>query len=299
MDWKRIVNGLLTPPIFVVILLIPTASALLVTVMITSCTDSMLAIFSYTLSAYTLTITGCKVPRAVRGYKVFKNQNRYIQRWRSDPRLRTSISLHLALIFNVSYGALHLGLGLWHGTIWFSSIGAYYVCLAAMRFFLLTHTRYYESGKSIHRELIAYHACGWILLLLNIALSIIIFFMVYWGRSFTHHAITAIAMAAYTFSALALSIANAIRYKKYKSPVFSASRAIGIASALVSMLMLEATMLTTFDDGTLTGIRKKLLLGITGSTISVLIAITAIRMITASTQQLKTLKFEVKNGTKQ
>ena len=65
------------------------------------------------------------------------------------------------------------------------------------------------------------------------------------------------------------------------------------------MLMLEATLLTTFDDGTLTGIRKKLLLGITGSTISVLIAITAIRMITASTQQLKTLKSEVKNGTKQ
>ena len=130
---------------------------------------------------------------------------------------------------------------------------------------------------------------------MNLALALIIFFMVYWNRTFRHHMITAIAMAAYTFAATAIAIVNVIKYKKYNSPVFSASKAISLAAALVSMLTLEATMLTTFGGGTMTATEQKWMLGATGGTISVLIVATAIYMIVMGTKKLKTNQTEVEN----
>ena len=103
-------------------------------------------------------------------------------------------------------------------------------------------------------------------------------------------------MAAYTFTAFTLAIINVIKFRKYNSPVFSASKAISLAAALVSMLTLESTMLTTFSDGTMTNFDKKMMLGMTGGAISLLIVVMAVYMIINATVRLKKLKTEVKNG---
>ena len=217
----------------------------------------------------------------------FKAENKYIRRLLNDPRLRVNISLYSALAWNVAYGIFQLWLGFWHRTFWFCSLGAYYVILAVMRFSLLLHTRKYFPGERMREELIKYRACGWIFLIMNTALSLIVFFMVYWNRTFNHHMITSIAMAAYTFTAVTFAIVNAVKYKRYNSPVFSASRAISLASALISMLTLEATMLTTFSDGTMTAFQQKIMLGATGGTISFFIITMAIYMIVSGTRKLR------------
>jgi preprotein translocase subunit SecF len=69
-----------------------------------------------------------------------------------------------------------------------------------------------------------------------------------------------------------------------------------LAAALVSMLTLESTMLTTFSEGTMTAMEQKIMLGTTGGVISALIVATAIYMIVAGTKKLKQLNSEVKNG---
>ena len=212
-----------------------------------------------------------------------------------DARLRVNLSLYGSLAWNALYGILQLWLGFYHHTFWFYSLGAYYICLGVMRFFLLLHTRRYAPGEKMQNELEKYRACGWVFLLMNLALALIIFFMVYWGRTFEHHMITAIAMAAYTFTAFTVAVVNVVEYRKYNSPVFSASKAISLAAALVSMLTLESTMLTAFGDGTMTATEQKWMLGATGSAISVLIVAMAIYMIVAGTKKLKILKSEVKN----
>jgi hypothetical protein len=78
--------------------------------------------------------------------------------------------------------------------------------------------------------------------------------------------------------------------------VISASKAISFAAALVSMLTLESTMLTTFGEGTMTPTAQKQMLGATGGVISLLIVLMAIYMIAVGTKKLKQLKTEVKNG---
>ena len=296
MDWKKHGKALLFPHIAIMIILVPIATALLVSSMVFVGTESPFAIVSYVIAAYTLTVWCFRIPHLIKLFKSFKDKNKYARRLQDDARLRVNLSLYGSLAWNALYGILQLWLGFYHHTFWFYSLGAYYICLGVMRFFLLLHTRRYAPGEKMQTELVKYRACGWVFLLMNLALALIIFFMVYWGRTFKHHMITAIAMAAYTFTAFTVAIVNVVKYRKYNSPVFSASKAISLAAALVSMLTLESTMLTAFGDGTMTATEQKWMLGATGSAISVLIVAMAIYMIVAGTRKLKILKSEVKNG---
>lgn len=295
MDWKKIGKALLFPHIVIMISLVPLATVLLVGSMVFVGTESPIAYISYLLAAYTLTIWCMKIPNIIRFFKRFKNENKYAQKWLTDTRLRVNVSLYGSFAWNALYGIFQLWLGFYHHTFWFYSLGAYYICLGIMRFFLVRHTAKYAPGERMQIELVKYRACGWVFLVMNLALSLIVFFMVYWNRTFEHHMITAIAMAAYTFSAFAAAIVNMVKYKKYNSPVFSASKAISLASACVSMLTLTSTMLTTFNDGTMDALTRKLMLGGVGFAVSGTVVTMAIYMIVQSTKKLKKINTEVQN----
>ena len=296
MDWKKLGKTLLFPHIAIMIVLVPISIVLLVASMVFIGTESPIAYISYVLSAYTLTVWCVKIPYLIKFFKAFKDENKYARKWQDDTRLRVNVSLYGSFFWSIAYALFQLWLGFYHHTFWFYSLGTYYICLAVMRFFLLLHTRKYAPGERMREELLKYRACGAVFLLMNLALTLIVFFMVYWNRTFEHHMITAIAMAAYTFTAFTVAIVNVIKYKKYNSPVFSASKAISLAAALVSMLTLESTMLTTFSDETMTAAEQKWMLGATGGAISVLIIATAIYMIVVGTKKLKLLESEVENG---
>lgn len=293
MNWKKIGKALLFPHIVIMISLVPLATVLLVGSMVFVGTESPIAYISYVLSAYTLTVWCMKIPNIIRFFKRFKNENRYAQKWFHDTRLRVNVSLYGSFAWNALYGVFQLWLGIYHQTFWFSSLGAYYICLGIMRFFLVRHTTKYAPGERMQTELVKYRACGWVFLVMNLALSLIVFFMVYWNRTFEHHMITAITMAAYTFSAFAVAIVNMVKYKKYNSPVFSASKAISFAAACVSMLTLTSTMLTTFNDGTMDALTRKLMLGGVGLAVSGTVVTLAIYMIVQGTKKLKKINTEV------
>ena len=290
MDWKKIGKALLLPPIAIMIILIPIATVLLVYSMVFLGTQSVAAIVSYVLAAYTLTIWCFKIPYLIRYFKTFKNENKYARIWRSSPGLRVNVSLYGTLIYNTAYALLQLGLGFWHHSLWFYALAGYYICLAVMRFFLVQFTIKNKPGEKMRQELIRYRLCGIIFLLMNVALSLMVFFIVYWNRTFRHHEITTIALAAYTFSALTIAIVNVIKYRKYNSPVYSASKAISFAAACVSMLTLETTMLTTFGDGTMDAVTRKIFIGCTGGVISVFVIMMAVYMIRQSNKKLKEFK---------
>ena len=290
MQPKKIAKALLFPHILIMIALVFVSGSSLAYSMAVKGSDSLYAIISYVLSAYTLTVWCIRAPSLVRQFNSFKKENKYAIRWQIDTRLRVNVSLYGTLAFNTVYGLFQLWLGVYHQTFWFSSLGGYYICLAVMRFFLLGHTKRYRAKEKIREELIRYRICGFVLLLMNLMLSLIIFFMVYWGRTFIHHEITTIAMAAYTFTSLTLAIINIVKYRKYESPVYSASTAIGLSSACVSMLTLESTMLTTFGDNTTSPLMQKILLGSSGAAVSVLIIVMAISMIYIGTKKLKEIK---------
>ena len=290
MDWKKFGKALLFPHIAIMIILIPIATVFLVYSMVFLGTESVAAIISYVLAFYTLTVWCFKIPYLIHFFKTFKDENKYARRWQDDTRLRVNVSLYGTLIWNTAYAVFQLGLGFWHHTFWFYSMAGYYITLAVMRFFLVRHTSRHKPGEKMKEELIKYRTCGWVFLLMNLTLSVMVFFMVYWNRTFHHHEITTITMAAYTFTAFTMAIINMVKYRKYNSPVYSASKAISLAAACVSMLTLESIMLTTFGDGSTDALTRKILLGSTGGVVSVFIIIMAIYMIVQSSKKLKALK---------
>lgn len=290
MDLKKIGKALLFPHIAIMLILIPIATVFLVYSMVFLGSESIAAIISYVLAFYTLTVWCVKLPYLIKFFKTFKSENKYARLWQDDARLRVNISLYGTLIWNTAYAVFQLGLGFWHHTFWYYSLAGYYISLAVMRFFLVRHTSKHKAGEKMREELIKYRACGIVFLVMNLALTLIIFFMVYWNKSFVHNEITTIAMAAYTFTAFTVAIINIVKYRKFGSPIFSASKAISLTAACVSMLTLEATMLTTFNDGTMDEFTRRIFLGISGGIISLFIIVMAIYMIVESNRKLKLLE---------
>ena len=289
MPWKRIAKSLLFPPPVLIVALLPAATVLLVLFL---GEESPLAYISYGIAFYTLTVACVRIPQLLAFFKSLKRENKYVQKWLDDPRLRVNVSLYGSLVWNIAYALLQLWLGLYYGTFWFYSLGAYYICLALMRFFLLHYTQKYTAGEHRRSELVRYRACGWILLAMNLSLSLILFFMVYWDRTFHHHQITAIALALYTFTALTVAVVSIVKYRRYQSPVFSAAKVISLVAALVSVLTLEATMLTAFGT-TMAASERKWMLGTTGAAVSAAIVSMAVYMIVQGTRNLRK---EVENG---
>ena len=296
MTWKKLGKVLLFPHIAIMIILLPIATVLLVYSMVFLGTESVIAIASYVLAAYTLTVWCFRIPYLVRFFKSFKEENRYAQRWLRDERLRVNVSLYGSLLWNTAYALLQLGIAFWHGSFWFGSLACYYICLAVMRFFLARHSVKYKPGEKMYDELLKYRACGWVFFGMNLVLTLMAFFMVYFNRTFDHNEITAIAMAAYTFTAFTTAIVSVVKYRKYNSPIYSASKAISLAAACVSMLTLESTMLNTFGADTTDDFRQ-LMLALTGAAVVLFILIMAIAMIVTSTKQLHIIRSKESNGT--
>jgi len=287
-DWKKIGLNLLYPHLAVIIILLPISIAFLVFSLIKLNPESIIAIISYLLSFYVLLVICLKIPKMISFCKKIKHENKYLKRYFSDVRFRMNISLYGSLIWNITFAIFQLCLGFYHKSFWFYSMFAYYVILGIMRFFLLTHTRKYEANEQVQIEIKKYIFSGWLLLFMNLTLAVIVFFMVFLGKTFHHHMITTIAMAAYTFFTFTFAIINIFRYRKYKSPVYSASKIISLIAGSVSMLTLETTMLTTFgtEESVMLG---KILLPLTGVAVIGFAITMAILMIVKGRKSLKEL----------
>lgn len=294
MNWKRIGNALLFPPAAVLIVLTPIAAAALVYSMLRLEETSPVRIGSYVLAFYTLVIVCVRVPKVARSIGTFKRENKYIQFWSNDPRLRMNITVGGSVLWNGAYAALQLGLAIYYRSAWLYSLAAYYATLAAMRCSLVWHTLRYTPGEQMRQELTRYRTCGWVFLLMNLALSGMMFYRIYENRFVQHHEITTIAMATYTFAMLTVAIVNVVRYRKYNSPVLSSAKAISLAAACVSMLTLESTMLVSFNKGTLLQKTIRIFLALSGGAVSAFIVGMAVYMIVQASRKLKSL--EVSHG---
>lgn len=287
MDWKKIGKALLFPHIAFLLILLPLSTAGMVWAMLKLGDSHPATIVFYVLAFYDLTIWCVRIPKIIHFFKTFKEENKYTRVWFDNHRLRINVTLCGNVLWNGAYGALQLGLGIYHKSAWFYSLAAYYVCLAIMRFFLVRHTLRHEPGKEQKQELRYYCTCGWVFLLMNLALSGMMFYMIHENRVTRHHEITTITMAAYTFTTLTMAIVNIFRYRKWGSPVISAARAVSLAAACVSMLSLENTMLVTFNDGGMTPQIRQLFLAVSGGGISIFIVVMAIYMIINANRKLK------------
>lgn len=287
MNWKKIGRALLFPHPAVVLLLLPGSICALTWAMTGLEETDPVRIGSYVLAFYTLCVCCLWLPRLVRSWRGFLRNDPHARRWLGDPQLRMNVTLTGNVVWNGAYAAFQLGLGWYHRDWWLGFLGLYHLCLALVRLILVHYGRSHILGERMDRELRRYRVCGWSLLLLNLALAARMLFMIRYDRLVAHHPITSIAMATYTFTSLTMAMVNVIRYRRYRSPVLSASKVISLASGLVSLLSLEGTMLVSFGGETTTPLTRQLFLSLSGGGVSAIILVMAGYMVKNANRQLK------------
>ncbi len=286
---KKIGLHLLYPHPLLILLFTAISAVLLTVTFMRNRSEHPVAYVTYMFSFYTLTVICMRVPTIIRFFKNFKNNNKYLVRYSDDATLRIKISLYGNFAYNAAYAVFQFALGLWHSSAWYFAFAAYYLLLAVMRLFLLRDVHSTAPDQALGAQWRRYRFCGIMLVVMNLALSAIVWMISVRGHEAVHHQITTIAMAASTFTLMTLAIINVVKYSKFRSPLFSAAKTISLATSAVSMLTLENAMLAAFgsqDDAEF----KPLITLLTGLSVTAFVLGMGIYMIILANKKIKKIK---------
>ena len=286
-SFKRLLKKIFVLPPLPTVLIAVLGYAFVILVSALQIDIPVLRYLSYTCSAYALiiTITGFPhflafinaVKRYIREHPLMRKLqgtaigNRYF----SDVRFRTEISLYQGLVINLLYIALKLFSGVRYRSYWFIALAIYYILLAFMRFLLLRRVKKKANRTPMDEEIRRYRLCGIMLLVMNQVLMGIVVYMVQQNRGFDYPGYLIYVMAAYSFYAVITAVINLVKFRKYESPVLSAAKAINLVAAMVSILSLETAMLAQFGGDDAPEFRQLMTASVGGGVCTIVIGMAA------------------------
>ncbi len=280
----------LYPPVWALILLVLLCTSALVYTFIGGYEAHPVAYVTYVLSFYTLTAVTMRciktIPKHYRAAKEKVYGNPVGERFMTDMKFRTHVSLYSSLGINLLYVAVNAVSGFLFHTAWFFVLAFYYTILAVMRFLLLKFVNRVGIGENRLKELRRSRLCGYILLTLNLALSGAVLMILYQDKGYEYNGILIYVMAAYTFYITTLAIINLVKYRKLGSPIMSMTKIINMAAALVSMLALETAMFSAFGKD-MSPQNQQLMIMLTGAGVSVAIITMSVYSIIKNSVEIK------------
>lgn len=282
--WKELARRLAWPGLGWRILLALICGPGLVYVFAKGLEESPLSYALYALSTYTLVVWCLPLPGFVRRLRELLYQNRLSRRYLTDLVFRGRLSLVLSAVINTAFALFKLGTGWVYRSVWFGALGVYYLVLAAMRILLTVSALRRHPDRQ--QEYQTARLCGWLLLALTLVLSGVILQMVRDGRGYSYPGYLIFVAALYTFYSAAAAIINLFRFRKLDSPALIASKMLGFAVALVSMLSLQTAMFAAFGGEMK---NQSLMNALTGAGVCAAVSVIAILTIRWSGRGLRTV----------
>ena len=282
---KNILHKLLFPGTAVVLLSIPVGGGLLAYTFLAAGEESPVAYVSYVASAYSLTIVCAGLVPALQKANRWIRRNPLIKQFLEDVPFRLRITLHISLGINLLYAVVNGISGVYYRSVWFGTLSVYYIFLTVMRFLLARYSRRNGFGGNPEAELRRYRLCGVILLPMTLALSGVVVLVIEKNETFQYPGYLIYAVALYAFYAVIAAAVHLVKYRRYRSPVLTASKIVGLASALVSLLSLETAMLTQFGGSGEPAFRR-IMVAATGAGVCAILLGTAVFMILRANRQL-------------
>lgn len=264
--------------------------------------NSVLNDIVYLLSAYALVISVTGISKIVNFVRNGVGEHPFMKWLLSVPiveklihenRFRTEIALYPGFCINVLYVIFKTATGIYYRSAWFLSLGVYYLALAIMRFLLIHYIRLKKQTSDENDELRRYRMCGYMLFLINIALTGITILAVKKNAGFTYSGYLIYVMAMYAFYSVITAVMNLVKYRKYGSPILSAAKVINMSTALVSIFSLETAMLAQFG-GENTEHFRVMMTALTGAGVSLIVLGMAVFMIVRSGVLIKRNTEDVK-----
>ena len=289
---KIVLQRLLRPNKWVLILLPPVSFAALILIFATQNTRGAPAYLIYCMSAYSLTIWSAaflrltkRIKSAILGSSVIQKaaSAKITKRYLNDPAFRGSVSIYQGMAVNFLYMVFRIIAGIRYASVWFISMAVYYLVLGGLRFYLIVCYR--RHTPELERR--CCHTTAWLLFLLNIPMGGMILLMVRTNSGFSYPGSIIYLSALYTFYAMTVSIINLVKFHKLGSPILSAAKVLNFISAMMSILGLQTAMISRFSEN---GDRFRILMNtITDGAVYSIVIVIAIYMLLHS----RTLRKEV------
>lgn len=184
----------------------------------------------------------------------FTETNALAHRFTKDYSFSTIIMTLPGTLTNVIFAIVNAYIGLFMESAWAGSLAMYYMCLSLMRMIVIWYAKHLVFGEKYEvigrdKEFKLQKACGIVLIITSLALAGAVIMLLY-GKGGKHYSnILTIAIAAYTFYKLAISIKNMIKARKEKDALIIILRNIGHADALVSLLYLQTALFSAYGGG--------------------------------------------------
>jgi hypothetical protein len=186
------------------------------------------------------------------------NQHDFTKRLVSDYSYRTVCFTYLSFVSNTGFAILNIFYGYRNQSWWFFTFAVYYTLLSIMRARIIYMERkinsparngQIKSGQIKAKEWKTYQTSGVMFLLLTTTLVGTVTLITRSNESKSYSGVLIIAVAAYTFYKITLSIINLFRVRKLGAPLVSVIRYIGYADSLASLVLLQTAMFSSFSDG--------------------------------------------------
>lgn len=235
----------------------------------------------------------CRRSSPRRYFVALAHRNRLTTRIVNDFSFRTILFTYVSFVLNVLF-ALAKGVAGWiSASWWLISLSAYYLILCISKLLILCNNRRLDKLENQplrkKKEWQAYRICGILFLIMTLVLFGVVVLIITEGNQFTYDGTLIFAVAMYDFYCLTTSILYMVRTRKRHTPLIVATKTIGFATALVSILSLQTAMFASFgmdSDPAFKGLMNL----ISGSSVCVLLFSIGLIMIIQATKKIKTFK---------
>ncbi len=257
--WLRLWKKLHNPPNWVALLVVATALIVCPLIVLVVAANSMrkaYAVIAYALCAILAIYTVTVVVNGIRKFnkKVRKVAGRYAftRNLYTDYEFRTLLFGVISFLCNLGYTVFLIVMAFYYRSVWYGTIGIYYILLCVARGGVLVQNRNDERELRSNEHALqtakvgTYRYCAVMMMVLALALAASVLELVWHGSGFRHPVWQIYVFAAVAVYKAVLAIVNLVRSTKHDDLVVRSVRYINFAVMLMSVLCLQTSIVAAY-----------------------------------------------------
>lgn len=215
------------------------------------------------------------------------NRNSFTRELFSNYGYRAMAFAVVSIGIGVLYGGFFVAMAIVNKSVWYSVLAGIHIIMSVSRG-IVVFNRKSEENSIMHAK--THINCGILLIVSTLALDIAVLQMAFLDRAFSYGEYTIYVVALYAFYKIITSIINYFKRKRNEGLKIKTIRNINLADAMISILALQASLLSIFGTGDISQAFNL----ITGGVISALIATMGVSMIVMGIKEKQKIKTENK-----
>lgn len=201
---------------------------------------------------------------------------------------------NIGVLFNIFYAIFNLILGIVYDSLWYITVGIYYLMIFIIRFQLikkeLKASSMRDNTQKIRFEYKVYRRTALFLILLCVFSAMIVLKNISLQKSHEGGVFPILTACAYTLYRIVVCVINLLSLKRQKHPIPIAACTVNFSVAAVSLIALQNSILSYFED---TVKLAKYLNGALSTLIFITVITISVMMIKSSHRKLKSLSNSV------